>query len=266
MNSGTSKKTLLITVIVIVVVAGGFLGYRTFVANRSVPEGLILANGRIEGDTIVVASKVPGRIKTVHAEEGTAVDLGAVLAELDDSQVRARTDQARAALASATAGKEASDASLDLLRREMTIQNEKAEAAVANARAVLAKATAQEAQTGRDAERLKGLADEESIGRQKAEQAALAHEAAKNDRLSAESALRVAEKQRDDARLGGRRVSAKTAETRSIAARAEQARAALGEAESVLADLTVKAPAKGVVTSKITHPEIGRASCRERVS
>jgi HlyD family secretion protein len=254
MNNGTANHKPLYTVIAIVAAAGAVFGYRAFVMNTSMPEGLILANGRIEGDTLVVAAKIPGRISSVHAGEGDAVDNGKVLAEMDDSQVRAKTEQARAALAAALAGRDAARAALDLLIKETEIQNEKAEAAVANARAVLAKARAQELQAGKDARRFKELADDGSIGRQKAEQAALAYEASKNDRKSAESGVRLVEKQRDDARLGSRRIAAKTAETRSISARAEQAAAAVNEAESVLSDLTVKAPGKGVVTAKIISP------------
>lgn len=254
MERGFSKNKIMIIIAVCVMGAGAYVGYTTFVVGKTMPEGLILANGRIEGDTLVVATKMPGRIKTLYAEEGDTVDEGRILAELDDSQIKAKTDQARAALNAVKAGCEASDAALDLLKSETILQMEKAQAAVVNARAVLAKAKAQEYQLAKDAERFKELAAEGSIGRQKEEQAALAWEAAKNDRLSAESALVVAEKQREDARLGSQRIKAKTAETLSIAARAEQSRAAVHEVESVLTDLTVKAPKKGVVTAKITNP------------
>ena len=253
MENGQSRKNGVLAGVAVMVMAGAIAGYMVFVKEKSMPEGLILANGRIEGETLVVASKVPGRIRAVHAEEGDTVDKDKILADLDDSQIKARTDQARAALAAAEAGGRAATEALDLLAHETVIQNAKAEAALANTRAVLSKARAQERQAGKDARRYRELAEDGSIGRQKAEQAALALEAAKNDRLSAESAVRVAEKQREDARLGGLRIKAKTAETRSIAARARQARAAVAEAESVLSDLGVKAPGKGVVTSKITN-------------
>ena len=254
MESGFTKNKIMIIIAACVMVAGVYAGYTTFVVGETMPEGLILANGRIEGDTLVVAAKVPGRIKAVYAEEGDTVALGSTMAELDDSQIKAKTEQAKAALAAAEAGSDASAQALDLLKRETTIQMEKSAAAVANARAVLTKAKAQERQAAKDAERFKVLAAEGSIGRQKAEQAALAWEAARNDRLSAASAVLVAEKQQEDAHLGSRRIKAKTAETLSVAARAEQAKAAVHEAESVFNDLTVKAPGKGVVTSKITNP------------
>jgi len=249
-----SRKKGMIAAVLVLVMAGGIAGYMMFVREKTMPQGLILANGRIEGETLVVAAKVPGRIKAVHAAEGDTVEKDSVLAELDDSQIRAKADQARAALAAAREGHRAAEKALDLLARETVIQNAKAEASVANARAVLTKAKAQETQAGKDAARYRELAKDGSIGRQKAEQAALAYEAARNDRLSAEAAVRVAEKQREDARLGGLRIKAKTAETVSIGARADQANAAVAEAESVLADLTIKAPGQGVVTTKITNP------------
>ncbi len=249
-----SRKKGMITAVLVLVMAGGIAGYMMFVREKTMPQGLILANGRIEGETLVVAAKVPGRIKAVYAAEGDTVEKDAVLAELDDRQIRAKADQARSALAAAEAGRNAAKEALDLLARETVIHRAKADAALANARAVLTKAKAQETQAETDARRYRELAEDGSIGRQKAEQAALAYKAAKNDRLSAEAAVRVAEKQREDARLGGLRIKAKTAETVSIGARSDQAKAAVDEAESVLADLTVKAPGKGVVTTKITNP------------
>ncbi|MDH3276169.1 MAG: biotin/lipoyl-binding protein [Gammaproteobacteria bacterium] len=51
---------------------------------------MIQANGRIEGDTIIIASKQPGRVTAVHVHDGDAVDAGQVLIELDDRAARAR--------------------------------------------------------------------------------------------------------------------------------------------------------------------------------
>jgi HlyD family secretion protein len=66
--------------------------------SRALPEGLLQANGRIEGDHVTVASKFAGRVATLAVREGDAVVAGQVLVVLDDAQVRARVSQARAQL------------------------------------------------------------------------------------------------------------------------------------------------------------------------
>lgn len=62
------------------------------------PEGLIQANGRIEGDRITIASKYAGRMTELLVHEGDAVRMGQVLARLDDAEIRARLRQAEANL------------------------------------------------------------------------------------------------------------------------------------------------------------------------
>lgn len=134
----------------------------------------------------------------------------------------------------------------------MTI--EKAKAGVRHAEAVLSKAKAAEAQASRDAERLRNLAKEGTIGKQKSEQADLALSAAKSDLESAGSGLSQAEKQLADARLGGDRIKAKTDEIKAVSAQADQARATLAEIRSILSDLSIKAPSDGIIMTKISNP------------
>ena len=60
-------------------------------------------SGRIEGDDSAVAPKTTGRILEIRVREGDTVKAGDTIAVLDDAQLRAREDQARAALAGAEA-------------------------------------------------------------------------------------------------------------------------------------------------------------------
>ena len=50
-----------------------------FIGSNGFPEGLIQANGRIEGDHVTVASKFPGRLVELAAREGARVAKGDVL-------------------------------------------------------------------------------------------------------------------------------------------------------------------------------------------
>lgn len=234
--------------------AGAYLGVKKLVVSSSLPEGLIQANGRIEGETHIVATKTAGRIMKILASEGDQVKSDQILAELDDSQIRAKTNQAESGLNVAKARLEASVTALDLLKKEVPLSVEKAEAGLRHAKAVLSKARAAEAQAARDAQRFRALAKEGTIGRQKSEQADLAGKAAKSDLESAESGLMQAERQLSEARLGNERIKAKEEELKAVIAQKEQAEAALAEARSVLSDLSVKAPASGIIMTKISNP------------
>lgn len=74
----------------------GYLALNQWAWNSTLPEGLIQANGRIEGDHVTVASKFPGCVQELLAREGDRVKAGQVLVRLDDVQTRARVEQADA--------------------------------------------------------------------------------------------------------------------------------------------------------------------------
>ncbi|HYT83185.1 MAG TPA: biotin/lipoyl-binding protein, partial [Gemmatimonadales bacterium] len=77
---------------------GGFAVWRLFFAPASLPPGVIAVSGRIEGDDSAIAPKTSGRIREISVREGDQVSAGAVVAVLDDEQIRAREQQAEAAL------------------------------------------------------------------------------------------------------------------------------------------------------------------------
>lgn len=95
-------KKLLVPLVAILVAVGAWWGYSTYLAEEPLPEGLIQANGRIEGEPVSVASKYPGRIATLNAAEGDAVTRGETLAELEAKEIEARVHQAEEAVAALT--------------------------------------------------------------------------------------------------------------------------------------------------------------------
>lgn len=201
------------------------------------PEGVVQANGRIEGDHFIVAGKVPGKVTELMAREGDSVKRGKVLARLDDAQVRARVDQARQAVA----------------RKDLPLAIQTAEANLAHVHAQRDSARSGAKQAARDAERFRSLAETGTVDRHRNEQMALASEVAANQARSAEEAVRVAERQLAQVSLGDERLRAKADEVKALAAQLDQARAGLAEAESVRADLTIAAPASGIVTQRLVN-------------
>ncbi len=92
------------------------------------PEGLVQANGRIEGDHVLVSGKFAGKLARVLVREGDSVSAGQVLAELDDSQIRAKVAQAEASVAA--------------LQAQLKVAEQQVPLAVASARAARATSSA----------------------------------------------------------------------------------------------------------------------------
>ena len=97
-NKAPRSRVMRILLIAGVVIAALVI-WKIFFATPSLPASIIALSGRIEGDDSAVAPKTSGKILEVTVREGDTVTAGQVIARLDDAQVRAREDQARAALA-----------------------------------------------------------------------------------------------------------------------------------------------------------------------
>ena len=236
-----------ISILATVALAVWWLGFR----QEPLPEGLIQANGRIEGDHYTVASKAAGRIVELKVREGDAVEDGRVLARMDDAQVRARVEQARAAVEAHGAQLEAANTALVNLKKQVPLQVDTARAGVTHAEAVLAAAKATEEQTANDAQRFSTLLKKQTVEEHRAEQANLAWKVAQAEYTSAMAARAQAKNQLAEVKLGWLTVEAREQALTALEAQLKQAQAALLEAQSVLDDLTIRAPANGIVTTRI---------------
>jgi len=75
-------------------------------------EGIASSNGRIEAQSVDVATKYAGRVTEIMAEEGEIVDAGTVLAQLDDREARAQLLAAQATVQQAQASKQMAEANV----------------------------------------------------------------------------------------------------------------------------------------------------------
>lgn len=242
------------TVIIITALIAAYFAYRQWVAGNILPEGLIQANGRIEGDQISIASKAAGRVLRMQVREGDAVTPGQVLAQLDDAQITAKVNQAKAATNVLKEQVQAAQTAIEVLKKEVPLAVDGSAAAVAQARAETDKAEAAWRQAQRDALRYRELLARGTMNKQRSEQADLALNAASNDLNASRNAFTRTEKQHADAQLGWDRVKAKEDELHALEAQLEQTKAALTEAESVLADHTLAAPSAGVIMTRVREP------------
>jgi HlyD family secretion protein len=231
----------------------GVAGYvlARFVGSNGLPDGLIQANGRIEGDHVTVASKFPGRIVELAAREGARVAKGNVLIRLDDTQTRTKVDQAARLVDTVSAQMEAAHTQLAVLNLDVPLSIEAASAKVASANAAVKKAQAVEYEARRDVARMRALILEQAVSQQQLDQAEARWKVAATDISVAKASLDQATKELGQAELGWRRIRAKEAEVAALEGQRDQADAALAEAQSVLHDLTIVAPTDGTVTTRM---------------
>ena len=232
-------------------VAVGYLVYDRLGRVDRLPEGLIQANGRMEGDHVTVSSKFPGRVIELAAREGSKVLKGGVLIRLDDAQTRAKVDQAARLVDSLMAQVEAAHTSLAVLNLEVPLSIEATTAKVESARAAIQKAKAVEYEARLDTDRLRALLPDQAVSQQQVDQADARWKVAVIEIVVAKSALDQTSKELAQAELGWKRIRSKEAEVAALESQRDQGDATLAEAQSVLDDLTIVAPTNGTVTSRM---------------
>ena len=243
-------KHVLVAVLLTLAVVGSYVFYR-WLLPEPFPEGLLQVNGRIEGDHVTVASKFPGRVLQLLARDGDSVTKGQVIIQLEDDQTKAKVNQAKEGVAVLDAQVRAGKQSLYVLREEVPLDIEASEAEVAHYKAMLAKAESTEAHTRENAERARTLFATKAISDEERDRSQLAWQVASHELASERTGLTRSERRLDQAKLGPDRIKSKEEELAALQAQAQQARAAQAEAESVLGDLTIRAPTDGVVLARM---------------
>ena len=246
-------KIIIITLLVIIVGAATLVGWWFFGRVVPLPDGLIQANGRIEGDHYIVAGKAPGRIMKLGAREGDLVEKGQIMAQLDDAQVKAGVARAKAGVGVSKAIFFTAQTKLKILKKDVPLKIDTAKADVFRAKAQLVAAKAGARQAGRDAARMETLLKEGAVEKHRSEEADLAWTAKRSELVAAQEALKQAQKRLAEVKLGWAQIKAMEDEVKGYNAQVAQAEAALTEASSLLDDLTIHAPATGVITTRIVN-------------
>ena len=264
------------------VIVAALVIWKVFFATPRLPDSIVALSGRIEGDDSAVAPKTSGKVLEITVREGDTVTAGQVIAHLDDAQVRAKEDQARAALADAQAKLQGSRAQVavlqDQLQQNQLLKGQSTMDAAGRVRQAQADLTAAEAdlnqqqaalrlaEFNRDAyARLAKTGAASELQRLQAEvqadQQAAQVASAQRRVEAARGALTTAQANLDNPKIRSAAVSgtqSQIAEQQSTvaAARAEmvQAQAQLAQAQADRADLTVLAPFSGTVLTRAAEP------------
>src|ERR1044071_527544 len=259
-----------------------YLGWRLFFAGTAAPANVIALSGRIEGDPAAVAAKLSGRILEVRVREGDMVNAGDVIAVLDDEQIRAREDQAKAGVADAAAKADAANAQIAVLQEQLRQSEllteqartdaegrvQQAESEVVAAQAELAKQEAAYRIAAFDREAYTRLAATGAVPERKgkeavstAEQQSAAVAAARRRVDSARGALQIAKAsltnpgiRASQAGANRKQIAQQQKEVASANAKIEQARAQLSEAQANRKDLEITAPFNGTVATRTAEP------------
>jgi HlyD family secretion protein len=269
-------------IILIGLAVAAFFIWRGYFANPRVPDSIVTLSGRIEGDDSAVSPKTQGRIEEIRVREGDTVKAGDTIAVLDDAQVRAREEQAQAALAGAQARVKSANDQIaiyeqQLQQNELMTEQSKVDAGgrVAQAQADVSAAESdlnqQEASLklaqfdfeAYDTLKKTGAASERQAkaAQTTRDQQAAAVEAARRRLAAARGSLTTAQANLSNpgirtfaADTVRKQILAQQAEIASANASAQQAHFQLTEAEDNRKDLIVKAPFDGTVMTRAAEP------------
>jgi HlyD family secretion protein len=239
-------------------------------------------SGRIEGDDSAVAPKTTGRVLEIRVREGDTVKAGDTIAILDDEQLTAREDQAKAALTGAEARAKSANDQISVLQQQLqqndlTTEQSKVDAAgrVRQAESDVAAAESDLAQqeaslriaqfdndayqklvkTGAASER-QGVQASSTAGQQAAAVAAARRrlESARGSLTTAQANLSNPGIRSFQAAAVRSQIEQQRAEIANAMAATQQARFQLAEAQENRKDLIVAAPFDGTVLTRAAEP------------
>jgi HlyD family secretion protein len=265
-----------------VLAAAGFGVWKVFFSAPAVPGNIVAVSGRIEGDDSAISPKITGRILEIRVREGDVVRAGDIIAVLDDQQVRAREDQAAAAVAAAEAIQRSTQQQIAILQDQLQqtgLQTDQAKTdaggRVHQAEAELAAAEAQLAQQEAslklalyDREAYTRLAKDGAVSERQGKQAETTAEsqeatvaAARRTVEASRGSLNVAKANLANPEIRSsqsasirKQIAQQQAQIASAAADSARSRAQLLEAQENLKDLTVRAPFDGTIVTRTAEP------------
>lgn len=276
------KRRIVMVAFAVILIAAGIIIWRVFFAVPRLPDSIVAVSGRIEGDDSGVASKTTGRIVEVRVREGDVVNAGDTIAILDDEQIRARENQARATLLEAEAKAKGAQEQIAVLQEQLQQSQlqvgqskldtegrvRQAEAELATAQSDLARQEAAYQIAAFDKDAYTRLAKSGAVSERQglqasttADQQAAAVAASKRQVEAAQAAVTTAQAslsnpsiRESQVALVRRQIAQQGAEVAGATAQTQQARAQLAEAEANRQDLIVKAPFSGTVVTRAAEP------------
>lgn len=219
---------------------------------------VVVATGRVEPLTeIVLANKVPGRIKQVAVEEGDTITEGQALVLFDDAELAAQVAMAEASVRTAEAGVGLAERALETAEARWTeVKSGARPQEIERARADVQQAERRASLDGRERERFRRLVDEGHVARSQFDAADTEAEVAMTRARSAREALDLvlAGPKPETVQAAWAGVRQAQAELGRAESQVALARAALEHARAVLANMVVRSTVTGRVTKRMVEP------------
>jgi len=147
-------KRVVIVVVVLAVALSAAIAWKIHAQNEAL-EGPPRGSGVVEGEGVDLSARIGARVVNVAVVEGSGIEEGAVILELECDEPEARLAEAQARLEAARSQAESARAAAEAARR----QSQAARATIGAARARASAAGAQRDVAAREAERVESMGD-----------------------------------------------------------------------------------------------------------
>ncbi len=192
--------------------------------------------GRAEAKEVDINSKIPGRVTALLVKEGDRVEKGQLLARIDNRDIAAKADQAKA-------GIQALEAQLAQASTVTSLQDQTTVAALSNAKAALAQAASNLELAEKDYQRFSDLAASGAVSQQLFDKYRTQYQVAQSTYAQAQAAVTSAQAGLLQAKVNRENESA-------VQGKIAQAQASLQEVQVYLDESEIRAPFSGIVTTK----------------
>ena len=236
-----------IFLLVLLAIATGYYFYST---DRTTDTVLI---GIVDANQVIVSSKVMGRVEKLNVDEGTKVNAGDLIAEIDSAELEAQKNAAEATIHSYDSQVSSLRATEAQTMGETNSGEVNAQARLAAAKATLVQAQADLARIQSDSQRMIALAKvgvESEQDRVRADQQLKAQQAAV---VSAQKNVDAAQADLNTAIARKHQQGAAASNVAANQAQVANARAQLAEAETRLGYTKIYAPVAGTVSVRATR-------------
>jgi HlyD family secretion protein len=192
--------------------------------------------GRTEAKEVDINSKIPGRVVSLLVKEGDRVTKGQVLAHIDNRDIVAQANQARANI-------KALDAQTAQATTVTALQDQTAKAALHTAQAQLEKAKSDLALAESDYNRFSELVTSGAVSQQLFDTYRTKYQVAQAAYTQAEASIAAA-------KAGLLQTTVNTANEEAMRSKVDQAQATLEQVEVSLDETEIRAPFDGIITTK----------------
>jgi RND family efflux transporter MFP subunit len=225
----------------------------------------VVGNGTIEKEIsftgtvrskykVDVYSKISGRVASIPVEEGDQVNKGDLLVQLDDKELRAQLNQARAALKVAKAQINQAQSGYSLTSSTTGIQVGVVNKALDQARESVVQAQSTYNNSKLDFDRMTGLYSKGAISKQALDQSTTQYEIARSRLEAAKAQVKQAEENLRFAKASTRQADVSKSQVNTAYAGEEQAVANLEYLEAMYANTRITAPISGTITFRNVDP------------